>query len=328
MAVKREANIPSSKEGSNRWSIDYLLLDHNGCPTFVEVKRSEDTRIRREVVGQMLDYAANAQKYWPTEQIKDFLLEGYGGIEQINEELLNQFEYEDLPDAFDLENFWDIVEDNLRNGRVRLLFVADEIPSELRRIIEFLNEHMPLVEVLGVEIRQYSNNEIQAMVPRIIGQTETARQKKWSSGKKTEKLTKEKFLDACTDENAKNFINHLITEAEKQGFNIEWKTSSAIIKIRDFDLNIFYCYLPGGASSVPEFHVYLEYVKRYFDDQEEINRIEDNFLKQFSFSRSGKHTLKIPLDESGVIELKTKLNQIFDIAKDIADKIREKDELT
>jgi hypothetical protein len=28
-------------------------------PTLLEVKRSSDTRIRREVVGQMLDYAAN-----------------------------------------------------------------------------------------------------------------------------------------------------------------------------------------------------------------------------------------------------------------------------
>ena len=28
-------------------------------PTLVEVKRSTDTRIRREVVGQMLDYAAH-----------------------------------------------------------------------------------------------------------------------------------------------------------------------------------------------------------------------------------------------------------------------------
>jgi 5-methylthioribose kinase len=36
----------------------------------VEVKRSSDTRIRREVVGQMLDYAANAVVYWPLEMIR------------------------------------------------------------------------------------------------------------------------------------------------------------------------------------------------------------------------------------------------------------------
>jgi hypothetical protein len=45
---------------------------------------------------------------------------------------------ENTPDAIsDLDTYWDTVEQNLRNGQVRLLFVADEIPSELRRIIEF-----------------------------------------------------------------------------------------------------------------------------------------------------------------------------------------------
>lgn len=45
-----------------------------------------------------------------------------------------------------VEEFWRRVEDNLRAGRVRLLFVADEIPSEPRRLAEFLNEHVPRVE--------------------------------------------------------------------------------------------------------------------------------------------------------------------------------------
>lgn len=44
--------------------------DQDGVPTLVEVKRSTDTRIRREVVGQMLDHAANAIVYWPVETIR------------------------------------------------------------------------------------------------------------------------------------------------------------------------------------------------------------------------------------------------------------------
>jgi hypothetical protein len=34
-------------------------VDEAGVPTLVEVKRSSDTRARREVVARMLDYAAN-----------------------------------------------------------------------------------------------------------------------------------------------------------------------------------------------------------------------------------------------------------------------------
>ena len=58
--LSREAPLASEQDGAGRWSVDHLPLDQDAIPTIVEVKRSSDTRIRREVVGQMLDYAANA----------------------------------------------------------------------------------------------------------------------------------------------------------------------------------------------------------------------------------------------------------------------------
>src|SRR3954470_14930485 len=70
LLVKREIGIPDKETGGSRWSLDHLFLDQEAVPTLVEVKRSDDTRIRREVVGQMLDYAANAVAYWPVEEIK------------------------------------------------------------------------------------------------------------------------------------------------------------------------------------------------------------------------------------------------------------------
>ncbi|MBS1252773.1 MAG: hypothetical protein MAG451_01815 [Anaerolineales bacterium] len=63
LLVSREAGVPSEEDGYDQWSLDHLFLDQDGIPTLVEVKRSSDTRIRREVVGQMLDYAANAVVY-------------------------------------------------------------------------------------------------------------------------------------------------------------------------------------------------------------------------------------------------------------------------
>ena len=58
LLISDEAGVPDSDQGSARWSVDHLFLDQDGIPTLVEVKRSSDTRIRREVVGQMFDYAA------------------------------------------------------------------------------------------------------------------------------------------------------------------------------------------------------------------------------------------------------------------------------
>ena len=70
LLVTREMAVPGEQDGAGRWSLDHLFLDQDAIPTLVEVKRSTDTRIRREVVGQMLDYAANAVAYWPVEEVR------------------------------------------------------------------------------------------------------------------------------------------------------------------------------------------------------------------------------------------------------------------
>lgn len=54
MLVGREAALPDDEDAAGRWSVDHLFLDQDAVPTLVEVKRSSDTWIRREVVGQML----------------------------------------------------------------------------------------------------------------------------------------------------------------------------------------------------------------------------------------------------------------------------------
>lgn len=47
LLVSREMGVPDGSSNADRWSIDHLFIDQDGIPTFVEVKRSSDTRIRR-----------------------------------------------------------------------------------------------------------------------------------------------------------------------------------------------------------------------------------------------------------------------------------------
>jgi hypothetical protein len=174
MLVAREAGIGDDESGTSRWSIDHLFLDQDGVPTFVEVKRSTDTRIRREVVGQMLDYAANAIRYWPAEELRRLFqqrcdLDGADPADVLATVLGH--------DADD-DTYWNLVRTNLQAGRIRMLFVADRIPPELRRVVEFLNEQMQPAEVLAVELRQYEGEGLKTLVPIIIGQRQTAIQKK------------------------------------------------------------------------------------------------------------------------------------------------------
>src|SRR3954469_4708077 len=131
LLVTREMAVPGELDGAGRWSLDHLFLDQDAIPTLVEVKRSSDTRIRREVIGQMLDYAANAVAYWPVEEVRARFETRCKGDGLDPEGVLSDF----LSDGQDAPAFWQQVKTNLQAGRVRLIFIADEIPPELRRVV-------------------------------------------------------------------------------------------------------------------------------------------------------------------------------------------------
>lgn len=176
--IARETGVPDKEGGGDRWSADHLFVDQSGVPTIVEVKRSDDTRIRREVVGQMLDYVAHASIYWEARDLEVQFVEACQESDEIPEQVLAELTGEDETDGF-----WEQVQANLRAGNVRLLFVADTIPNELKRVVEFLNEQMTPAEVLAIEIKQYVSDETRAFVPRLHGQTEEARSKKRSAAR-------------------------------------------------------------------------------------------------------------------------------------------------
>ena len=89
-----------------------------------------------------------------------------------------------------VEEFRQRVKTNLQAKRIRLLFVADVIPVELRRIVEFLNEQMDPAEVLAVELRQFEGElkefkgkDLKVLVPTVYGQTQEAARKRGSVGR-------------------------------------------------------------------------------------------------------------------------------------------------
>jgi hypothetical protein len=193
--ISREAGLPSEEGGANRWSVDHLFLDQDAIPTLVEVKRSTDGRIRREVVGQMLDYAANAVVYWSIEKIQSQFEASCQLQGNEAEQVLINF----LGTTTDPEQFWQQVKTNLQAGRIRMVFVADEIPSELRRIVEFLNLQMNPAEVLAVEIKQYIGQGLRSLVPRVIGQTAEAQQIKSGGTRQYRKWDEASFFQELED---------------------------------------------------------------------------------------------------------------------------------
>jgi hypothetical protein len=182
LLITREQGVPEEMGGYGRWSLDHLFVDTEGVPVFVEVKRAEDTRARREVVAQMLDYAANGVAYWQIGGlISAYETSASEDGKNPDEELLSFIDATEGVDGA-VEAFWKRVETNLQAGRVRLLFVADKISKELARIVEFLNEQMRSAEVLALELEHYNDgSEVRTIVPRLIGATERAETAKAAS---------------------------------------------------------------------------------------------------------------------------------------------------
>lgn len=184
--VAREMKVPTDGENTSAFWLDHLFVDADGVPTLVEVKRARDTRIRREVVGQMLDYAANGARYWPAALLQrtfeETCTEDGGTISDVYQELL---------DGQSPDEFWATVEERLEAGRMRLLFVADRIPVELRAIVEFLNRQMRQAEVYAVELTQYrGSGDHRVLVPRVHGEVATAAKTRSRSAGAGEKWTR------------------------------------------------------------------------------------------------------------------------------------------
>ena len=223
--IQREAELSSEEDGASRWSVDHLFLDQDGIPTLVEVKRSSDTRIRREVVGQMLDYAANAVLYWPVEEIRAKFaarceLEGKDAAQELDEHLAGEME---------AEQFWSQVKTNFQAGKIRMLFVADEIPSELRRIVEFLNQQMQFAEVLAVEIRQFAGEGLRTLVPRLFGQTaeaERAKSRGTTPGREWNETSYFSELEVQTGSGTCGVARQLLEWARNQGCRVSFGRGS------------------------------------------------------------------------------------------------------
>jgi hypothetical protein len=195
LLIKREMSIPTEDGGSGRWSLDHLFVDQKGVPTLVEVKRQSDTRLRREVVGQMLDYAANAVVYWPIEELRDeFIKECTTSGKEPGEEVRDRLGLEGEDALFEA------IKSNLQAGRIRMLFVADRIPTELRRIVEFLNKQMDPAEILALELQQFQGQNLKTIVPVVYGQTEEAIDRK-GGGRPKRQWDRENFLSECAVRN-------------------------------------------------------------------------------------------------------------------------------
>ena len=223
--VRREQGISDREDAGNRWSVDHLFVDQNAVPILVEAKRRDNPEIRRRIVAQMLDYASHARFTLKAEALRREFEERCRVAGQDPDEVLSML----LPEEeLEPDSFWEDVENNLRAAKIRLLFVADEIPEELQRIVEFLNEQMPRIEVLAVEIKQFKGDAGSTLVPRVIGRTaESVGTATRSSGRRHQ-LDHETFLAQIPSLEGQQAASRILAVGNKYGARMRGRSGLSI----------------------------------------------------------------------------------------------------
>ncbi len=243
--ITREKGIAETPDSGARWALDHLVVDQDAVPTLVEVKRGSNSELRRTIVGQMLDYAAHASETWTVDELRQTFEESAKnhGLDP-DEEIRRLLQADGERNA---DVFWDSVATNLAARRLRLLFVADEIPDPLERVVEFLNAQMPNIEVLAVEIKQFRGGSSQTLVPRVLGRIAASSAPGAAAPRR--RLTLETFLEEFTSEEGRKVVNRLLDVTQEHGGSPEWGSSGVSIRIScklwPYPVSVAWLFPPG-----------------------------------------------------------------------------------
>ncbi len=241
---------------TNAGSIDNLFLSPQGYLTIVETKLWRNPEARREVVGQIIDYAKEIA-HWTFDDLESQVRARYGRGVIDTLRLIEQIEEED-------ESFLiDTISRNMQQGRFLLLIVGDGIRESVEDMVSFLSQTPQLYFTLAlVELQVYKldakqdkpllvipqvvtrTREITRAIVRVEGQAvgsvhvdvdiDTAPRETKSSGRRT--LSEQDFFDALGQSVSSedvDFGRQIIDDMEKRGCVIDWKQGSYVVKLPD-----------------------------------------------------------------------------------------------
>lgn len=153
---------------SSGLSVDNVMVTESGLPILIECKLWRNPEARREVIGQILDYAKELAR-WSASDLQREVAKRVGGDGNPILRLLKEHKREVDEIAFN-----DALTHNLRRGRFLLLIVGDGIREGVEAIAEYLQLHAGLHFSLGlVELPIFLLPDGGKLIaPRVLARTE------------------------------------------------------------------------------------------------------------------------------------------------------------
>ncbi len=173
LCIGWEVSVASGSE-------DLLYVDETGLLTIVETKLRKNPEARREVVGQVLEYGAQASAWSPNDiegKAQKFLSSAecpqeYRGL-TLEQAMRYFLERTGSParEAFSYENFLNLASGNLERGHIRLVIAIDEPPDPLLRIVQFVNRFSERFEMYLIQLKRFHDkaSDQNIFVPALFG---------------------------------------------------------------------------------------------------------------------------------------------------------------
>lgn len=227
LLIKHRMHVQNLDSADPRWTVDFLFSDQDAIPTFVECKSLADTRSQREVIGQMIDYAANGNQYWTRETLREFAEESAKSQGRTLEEALRNLKGtgDESP-----EQFFDRFYLNLQEGLLRFVFFLEDSQPGIRNVVDFLNRQMKQSDFFLVESHLYSSEGRRIVMPALYGRADEARQARYPGSEDSaapfRRWDESSFVpDArANPDRQKAPFQYLYSQLKERGFELVWGT--------------------------------------------------------------------------------------------------------
>lgn len=168
VCVAREVEVPSGY-------IDNLYVSARGYVVLVETKLWKNPEARRQVLGQIIDYATDIS-HWDYEKL-DSVYRDYNDGQSLFSKMV-EMKYQS---EYDESYFVDVVEKNLEKARFLLMVVGDGIREGTERMAEFLESTSKMPFDLALcELEVYDlGGDTRLVIPQLTTKTKVIERTIW-----------------------------------------------------------------------------------------------------------------------------------------------------
>ncbi len=284
--VCNEASIKTSKKGTGH--VDLIFISKSGRLVLVETKLHRNPESCREVLGQLLDYAANIRASgWDYSSINDLY-----GKSDLYADMKKRFK--DLPDE---NTFIQNVNSYIKHAEFLMLIVGDTIRPTVENIAAFVNSPIDMKYKLALcEIKTYALGDKFLVIPQLTTNTThieraiisiqndniicstKAHEKPSSDSKVVNHITEEKFVSEFVSRNpsiSETSVYDFLTGLRNIGLSVSTATKHVgigipkVISLLEFSENCIW-FVPSaiekrlkGVDKSAKLSYFLETMKPY-----------------------------------------------------------------